>query len=94
MMAILGSFAGHWATPLGAPAGIQGFQDPLGAKGCVALVFACAVLETGPWSDAFAKSPGDFGDPCGLAVTFDVEGEKMKEMKTKEPQPRKASTCA
>eukprot|EP00434_Breviolum_minutum_P033120 symbB.v1.2.029305.t1/scaffold3191.1/size61598/5 len=84
MLAIMGAFAAHWETPLGAPAGIAGFQDPIGAKGCVALTFACAFLETGPWADAFAKEPGNFGDPCGFAEIFDIKGEKMTEMKTKE----------
>ena len=84
MLAILGAFAGHWATPLGAPAGIAGFQDPIGAKGCVALTFACAFLETGPWSDAYAKEPGNYGDPCDFANIFGITGEKMDEMKTKE----------
>ena len=82
MLAIMGAFAGHWATPLGAPAGIAGFQDPIGAKGCVALTFFCAFLETGPWADAFAKEPGNFGDPCDFAEIFGVED--MKEMQTKE----------
>lgn len=82
MLAIMGAFAGHWATPLGAPAGIAGFQDPIGAKGCVALTFFCAFLETGPWADAFAKEPGNFGDPCDFAEIFGVKD--MKEMQTKE----------
>lgn len=83
MLAIMGAFAGHWATPLGAPAGIAGFQDPIGAKGCVALTFACAFLETGPWSDAYAKEPGNYGDPCDFAEIFGVK-DKMAEMQTKE----------
>ena len=82
MLAIMGAFAGHWAPPLGAAAGIAGFQDPIGAKGCVALTFFCGFLETGPWADAFAKEPGNFGDPCDFATIFDVKDQK--EMQTKE----------
>mmetsp|Transcript_36376 Transcript_36376/g.81205 ORF Transcript_36376/g.81205 Transcript_36376/m.81205 type:complete len:431 (+) Transcript_36376:70-1362(+) len=84
MLAIMGAFAGHWATPLGAPAGIAGFNDPIGAKGCVALTFACALLELGPWADGYAEAPGDFGDPAGLGLAMGVTDDKMTEMKTKE----------
>ena len=63
MLAIMGSFAAHWATPLNAGAGAAGFSDPIGAKGCVALTFFCGFLELGPWADGYAKSPGGGGSP-------------------------------
>ncbi|CAE7490122.1 FCPF [Symbiodinium pilosum] len=80
MLAIMGSFAAHWATPLNAGAGAAGFSDPIGAKGCVALTFFCGFLELGPWADGYAKSPGDFGDPCDFGLFFGSSDE----MKTKE----------
>ena len=80
MLAIMGSFAAHWATPLNAGAGAAGFSDPIGAKGCVALTFFCGFLELGPWADGYSKAAGDFGDPCGFGLYFDNNDE----MKTKE----------
>ncbi|CAE7250238.1 FCPF [Symbiodinium natans] len=80
MLAIMGSFAAHWATPLGAGAGAAGFSDPIGAKGCVALTFFCGFLELGPWADGYAKSPGDFGDPADFGEKFGSSDD----MKTKE----------
>ena len=82
MLAILGSFAAHWATPLNAGAGAAGFSSPIGEKGCVALTFFCGFLELGPWADGYAKAPGDFGDPASFAATLGITN--MDEMKTKE----------
>lgn len=81
MMAILGAVVQHWAKVGDVPVGMKAFSDPVGAKGVLALTFACGFLEFGPWADANAKSPGDFGDPCAFGNDI---GSYDKDMKTKE----------
>eukprot|EP00930_Biecheleria_cincta_P039106 TRINITY_DN268_c0_g2_i1.p1 TRINITY_DN268_c0_g2~~TRINITY_DN268_c0_g2_i1.p1 ORF type:complete len:441 (+),score=102.62 TRINITY_DN268_c0_g2_i1:73-1395(+) len=92
MMAILGSIFQHWShdaiTPTevfhDVPSGMAGFMSDSGSKGIWTLITCAGFLELGPWADEFAKSPGDFGDPCGLALDYASTPEELKSMKTKE----------
>jgi len=83
MMAMLGTLAAHWKAPgtENLPSGMAAFSDPLCSKGVIGLTLACGLLELGPWNDNNAKSPGNFGDPAGLAMDI---GSDSKEMRTKE----------
>jgi len=84
MLAALGSIFQHFVHGPGAenvPNGLKAFQDPIGEKGVIVMTLACGFLELGPWADAFAKEPGNFGDPAGLGKDI---GSYDDSMKTKE----------
>jgi len=84
MLAALGSIFQHFVHGPGAeavPNGLMAFQDPIGEKGVIVMTLACGFLELGPWADAFAKEPGNFGDPAGLGNDI---GSYNTDMKTKE----------
>ncbi|CAE8607674.1 unnamed protein product [Polarella glacialis] len=93
MMAILGTFGAHWGHAPNIPVGMAGFSDTVwgGANGVVAITLAAGLLELGPWQDATAIEPGNFGDPAsfakdlGSARRADIPQDVYdKDIKTKE----------
>jgi len=85
-MALIGLTFAHdnkfaW-IPDSAGAGVNAFQTPEAGQGLAVLVLIAGFFELKLWTEDISRAPGNFEDPAGWTVSFNINYDE--ELRNKE----------